>query len=400
LRFFAPLSYKPMAALWGASMLVEFGGQIGSFALVWMAVEQLGDNASYLQSLQYGAVLLGAALGGRLLDERDPRAVLIGAFLIRGAVGLCPLLAAWTLGSPLAGLVVAAIGLALAQAQSEPAIQASMTTMADDRAQREAANALLYGSLRVARLCGRGAPGLLTVFVPVLMLFSLNAALILAAALLLVALPRAPRPVRPQGAPMRGLSAGLRAMAAYRELRVLLVVTAFSSIAWALCVSLGPALIVHDRNVTWMGVPPAGGYSLLLASYGVGNVFGSGRTSPTVRAVFMGQGAFGIGGILAALAGLFAGDGMLMPLMIGAMFVCGVGAVGHDLRLANLIQAAGPASVVSALARTRMVVGWASMCAAAVTAPGLFALLGVEACVALAGGLLVAASLWAYLKLR
>jgi hypothetical protein len=77
-----------------------------------------------------------------------------------------------------------------------------------------------------------------------------------------------------------------------------------------------------------------------------------------------------------------------------------VGAVGHDLRLANLIQAAGPASVVSALARTRMVVGWASMCAAAVTAPGLFALLGVEACVALAGGLLVAAALWAYLKLR
>jgi hypothetical protein len=56
--------------------------------------------------------------------------------------------------------------------------------------------------------------------------------------------------------------------------------------------------------------------------------------------------------------------------------------------------------VVSALARTRMVVGWASMCAAAVTAPGLFALLGVEACVALAGGLLVAAALWAYLKLR
>jgi hypothetical protein len=56
-------------------MLVEFGAQIGNFALVWMSVELLGDAASYMQSLQYGAVLLGAALGGRLLDERDPRAV-------------------------------------------------------------------------------------------------------------------------------------------------------------------------------------------------------------------------------------------------------------------------------------------------------------------------------------
>ena len=37
MRFFAPLSYKPMAALWGASMLVEFGGQIGSFG------QRLGD---------------------------------------------------------------------------------------------------------------------------------------------------------------------------------------------------------------------------------------------------------------------------------------------------------------------------------------------------------------------
>jgi hypothetical protein len=401
-RLFAPLSHKPFAALWGALMLVEFGAQIGNFALIWLAVEQLGDSASYMQSLQHGSVLLGAILGGRLLDDRDPRGVLIGAFLLRGAVGLCPILAAWILGSPLAGLVVAAIGLALAQAQAEPAMQASMTTIAGDRARREAANALVFASLRVARLCGRAAPGLLTVVMPVLLLFGLNAGLILLAAGLLIALPRGAPPDRPSGPPMRGVFAGARAMAADRELRVFMVTTSFSFIAWVLCVSLGPALIVHGRDVTWLGIPPAGGYSLLLAAYGVGNVFGSGSggLSPGIRAVYAGQAAFGVGGILAALAGLYASDGLFMPLMIGAMFVCGVGAVGHDLRQANLIQAFGPPSTVSALARTRMMIGWASMCAASLVAPSLFRVVGVEACVALAGVSLIAVSGWAYGRLR
>jgi predicted MFS family arabinose efflux permease len=400
LRFFAPLSHKPVAALWSALMLVEFGAQIGNFAIVWMSVELLGDSASYMQSLQYGAVLLGAALGGRLFDARDPRAVLVGAYLFRGAVGLCPLLAAWVFGSPLAGLAFAAIGLALAQAQAEPAMQASMSAIAGERDRREAVTALIYASLRVARLCGRAAPGLLTVFMPVLLLFGLNAALILAAALLLVALPRGPRPDPRTDAPMRGMLAGARAMAAHRELRVFMVTTCFTFVAWALCVSLGPALIVHDRAITWMGVPPAGGYSLLLAAYGIGNVCGSGAATPSIRSVFLGQGAVGAGGVMLALAGLYASDQLFMPLMILAMFICGVGAVGHDLRQANIIQSSGPPAVVSALARARMVIGWASMCGAALAAPRMFAWLGVEACVALAGVALSCVSLWAYLRLR
>jgi MFS family permease len=395
-----PLSDKPLAALWGALMVAEFGAQIGNFALVWLSVEHLGDNASYMQSLQYGAVLFGAAFGGYLLDARDPRGVLLGAFLIRGAVGLCPILAAWIFGSPLVGLAVAAVGLSLAQAQAEPAMQASMSAIATDRGRREAANALIYASLRVARLCGRAAPGLLTVFVPVLMLFGLNAAMILLAALALAAMPRGPQPEMRAGAPMRGVVAGLRAMAADRELAVLMVTTGFSFVAWVVCVSIGPALIVHDRGLTWMGIPPAGGYGLLLGAYGIGNLFGSVAVSPSVRVVFAGQAAFGAGGIMAALVGLYADDRVFMPGMLAAMLVCGAGAVGHDLRQANLIQAAGHPGVVSALARARMVIGWSSMCAASLAAPGLVASFGPEACVALAGAALMAASLWAYLKLR
>jgi MFS family permease len=400
LRLIAPLSHKPLAKLWAALVVAEFGAQIGNFALVWISVEQLGDNASYMQSLQYGAVLLGAAFGGYLLDARDPRGVLLGALLIRGVVGLCPILAAWVFGSPLAGLAVAAIGLALAQAQAEPAMQASMAALAVDRTRREAANALIYGSLRVARLCGRAAPGLLTVFVPVLALFGLNAALILAAALAVAAMPRGPRPEIGAGTPMRGVVAGLRAMAADRELGVLMVTTAFSFVAWVLCVSIGPALIVHERGLTWLGIPPAGGYGLLLGAYGVGNLFGSVAVSPSVRVVFVGQAALGAGGVMAALVGLYADDRSFMPLMLLAMLVCGAGAVGHDLRQANLIQAAGHPGVVSALARARMVIGWSSMCGASLAAPGLVTAFGVEACVAMAGAALMAASLWAYLKLR
>jgi MFS family permease len=402
MRLLAPLRNPPFAALIGALTLVELGAHVGNFALVWLAVELIGDQAAYLQAAQNAAVIIGALLGGRLLDARDPRGVLVGAYLLRGSVALCPLLAAWTTGSPLVGMLVAAVGLALAQAQSDPALQASLTAISGDAEQRQTANALIFATLRVARLAGRGIPGLLTMLVPVLHLFSINAALILAAALLLVVLPRGPAPPPPAGGEaLRGAFAGLRHMLADRELRVYLGTTAVSFGSWLVIVSLGPALIVHARDVTWLGIPPAGGYSLLLAAYGLGNILGTGPRglSPSVRTVFAGQGCFGLAAIALGATGTLASDALVMPAMIAAIFVCGIGAVAHDLRLSNMIQASGPPQVVAALARARVVAGWSSMLATSLAAPSLFATIGVEACVALAGLALVTSSAWAYRRL-
>jgi hypothetical protein len=47
-----------------------------------------------------------------------------------------------------------------------------------------------------------------------------------------------------------------------------------------------------------------------------------------------------------------------------------------------------------------MMIGWASLCAASLVAPSLFRVVGVEACVALAGVSLIAVSGWAYGRLR
>jgi MFS transporter, DHA3 family, macrolide efflux protein len=401
-RFFAPLSNPPFAALLGAITLVELGAHIGNFALIWIAVELIGEEAAYLQSLQFAAVILGAAVGGYLLDDRDPRGVLIGAYLLRASVALCPLIAAWLLGSPLVGLVVAAIGLAIAQSQAEPALQANLTTLTDDPKRRQAANALIFATMRMARLVGRGVPGLLTVLIPVLHLFTLNAVLVALAALLLIVLPRGPRPDRTLASPLRGAFAGARHMLADRELGVFVVTTAFSFAAWAIVVSLGPALIIHGRHLTWLGLPPAACYSLALAVYGLGNLFGTGTQglSPGIATVFAGQAAFGAGGVLLGLAGALAGDALAMPLILLAIFVAGVGAVGHDLRISNTIQAAGPAGVVSALARARMIVGWSSMCLATLVAPALFNLIGVAPAVGLAGGMMIVVAAWAWWKLR
>ena len=402
MRILAPLRHPPLAALVGALALVEVGAHVGNFALVWLAVQLVGDEASYLQSAQNATVILGALLGGRLLDARDPRGVLVGAYLLRGSVALCPLVAAWATGSPLPGLLVAAVGIALAQAQADPALQASLTAISGDAGQRQAANALIFATMRVARLAGRGLPALLAIAIPVLHLFTLNAALILAAALLLVVLPRGPAPEPTAGdAALRGALAGLRYMASHRELRIYLVTTAVSFGAWYVIVSIGPALIVHARDVTWLGIPPAGGYGLLLAAYGLGNVLGTGPRglSPSARTVFAGQGGFGIAGIALAAAGAMAPDDLVMPAMVAAIFLCGIGAVAHDLRLSNAIQASGPPQVVAALARARVVAGWSAMFTTSLAAPSLFSLLGVEACVALAGAALVAVSAWALHRL-
>ena len=85
MRILAPLRHPPLAALVGALALVEVGAHVGNFALVWLAVQLVGDKASYLQSAQNATVILGALLGGRLLDARDPRGVLVGAYLLRGS---------------------------------------------------------------------------------------------------------------------------------------------------------------------------------------------------------------------------------------------------------------------------------------------------------------------------
>jgi len=400
----APLADRPFAALLGAIVLVELGAHIGNFALVWLAVELIGDRAAYLQSLQFAAVILGAALGGHLLDARDPRAVLLGAWAVRALAALCPLIAAWVLGSPLLGLGAAAIALALAQAQSEPATQASLTAIAGTPARRQAANALLFASLRVTRLIGRGAPGVLILAIPVLHLFSLNAVLILAALALMLALPHFPAPMAGGAAPaaMRGALAGARFMLADRELRVFLVSTAAGFVSWVIAISLGPALIVHGRALTWLGIPPAGGYSLLLTAYGIGNLLGTGISgrSPGTVSVFTGHAIFGLAASGIGLAGGLASQDWAMPLMLAAIFIAGLGAVGHDLRLSNILQAAGPPQVVSALARARMIVGWGSMCASTVVAPALFAAVGVATTVVIAGLLTALVSVWALRRLR
>lgn len=402
MSFFAPLSNPPFAALVGAITLVELGAHIGNFALIWMAVDLIGEEAAYLQAIQNASVILGAALGGHLLDHRDPRRVLTGAYLLRAGAGLAPLAAAWLLDSPLIGLVIVAIGLALAQSQAEPALQASLTTLTQDPAQRRAANALIFATMRVARLIGRGVPGLLTLLVPVIHLFTLNAALIAAAALLLAVLPHGPRPERAGPSPLRGAFAGARYMWQDRELGVFVVTTAFSFAAWAVVVSLGPALIIHGRHLTWLGLPPAACYSLALAVYGVGNVFGTGTQglSPSIGTVYAGQAAFGAGAVMLGLAGAYAAEGLAMPLILVAVFVCGVGAVGHDLRISNTIQASGPAGVVAALARARMIVGWTSMCLANLLAPTIFDLIEVAPTLCLAGGTMIVVSAWAWWKLR
>jgi hypothetical protein len=100
------------------------------------------------------------------------------------------------------------------------------------------------------------------------------------------------------------------------------------------------------------------------------------------------------------LAGALASDAWVMPLILAAIFVAGVGAAGHDLRISNRIQAAGPIGVVSALARARMIVGWGSMCLATLFAPALFALAEVAPSVTLAGIVMIAAAAWAWWRLR
>src|SRR5262245_22608366 len=179
------LAVPAIARLWGALALAAVGDELLRVALIWIAVALVAESASYLSALQAAVLMLGSAFGGRLIDSRDPRGVLVGACLARAAVVLLPV-AAWLAGGGmLAALALAAAGLAALRAQFDPAVQASLPRLARDEGVLVAANGLLDGTRRLALLVGPGLAGPLAWLIPIEHFFTVVAGVLLAAAALL-----------------------------------------------------------------------------------------------------------------------------------------------------------------------------------------------------------------------
>jgi len=385
LRLFRPLANPAVARLWAALAVAAVGDELFKVALVWLAVEALGERAAYVNAISSAALLVAAALGGRFLDDRDPRSVMIATGIIRSLGVLIPVVVVLSGGSVILGFAAAAIIVAGARGQFDPSMQASLPRLARSPAELLAVNGLADGTVRLARLVGPALAGPLAALIPILHFFSANAVLMTAAWLLLLGLPRLPpREAGPRE--LRGLLASLTFVRRAGALPVMLLASMVTNACWIASITFGLALVVQQREPTFLGIGGIGAYSLLIALYGFANIasnlFHASRPEPpSFRRAYLGQGLGSVGMGLIAAAIAASPTGLLLPALALACMIIALGGPIHDLRLLTLIQGSGPTATVASVFRVRIISQHLGLLAGTLAAPTLLGSLGIASTV-------------------
>jgi MFS transporter, DHA3 family, macrolide efflux protein len=404
-RVLQPLSNPAIARLWAAIGLATIGDELYRLALVWLAVEAIGANAAYVTALQAVATLIGAAFGGRFFDRVDPPRVMMGACIGRALFALVPV-AFYLAGLHLlTGLVIAAIALALLRGQFEPAMYAAVPRVARDAQQRLETNGLIDSTIRLARIIGPAIAGPLAVLVPIVHFFTIHTVLLVGAVGALAGLAGPGNARATESGGLHGLAAGFGYARTHPVIRPLLLVALIYWGSWVLALSLGLALIVHDRQPTAFGIPAVSSFSALFAIYALGTIASNlwliaRARVPEGRLVATGHAVVGIGFAAIGAAGHYAPDAWLLPALALAVLVTAIGTPALELRLAYEIQSAGPPAAVSAVARVRLVAGWSSILAITLIGPTLVRLVEIGPTIMLTGVVTILCAFWISAKLR
>lgn len=404
MRLFRPLTHPPVAKLWAALGLAAIGDELFKVALIWLAVQELGERAAYITAVSSLTMLVAAALGGRFLDSRDPRGIMSATAMLRAVCALIPVMIALTVGSIVTGLVIAALSLAALRAQFDPAVQAALPQLARHPDEILAANGLADGAVRIARLLGPALAGPLAAMIPILHFFTLDAALLVGAWLLVMALPRLP-PAPESGAAMRGLIASLQFVRSSIPLRTMFLASMISNAAWAISVTFALAILIQQRSLSWLGISGIGAYSLLIALYGLANIssnllLASREKPPSFTLAYVGQGCGAMGFLMIGLLAGHGADSWMVPALALACMVISIGAPMHDLLLIVTIQAAGSGSAIAGVFRIRLMMQHIGILTGTLLAPMLLVRLGVSTTVltmAIVQGLM-AALVWLSLR--
>ncbi len=389
MRLLQPLRRRATALLWGRLALSAVGDQAYNVAFAWIATEAFGAGAGFLVALGPMAGLLTLAFGGRVADGLPPGRAIVWADLARAAA-LLLVVAGWMPAGRASApaLMVAVIVLAAGMAVPRPALQAVLPPLLPDRGLLPAANALLDGTERIARLLGPALAGLLSAALPLQHLLTLDAVTFLASAAAAWAIGRQHDiPAIGRTLPGGGLAGLLHGFRAARRHPVLGCVTTTSGMlngAWYAAYFLLLPLATQATGL------PLSAYGLVISACGctklIGNLVVGSRPTPAnpARQVFSGNLCLGLGilgvGIAAALPAAW-----LVPV---AMAACGFAAVGgpmQDIPIAVLRQTALPRDDVPAAIRAKMASSQSGVLAALVLAPVLVTVLPLTGVIALCG---------------
>ncbi len=407
MRAFAPLRNPIFARLWAALVVFTTGDELYRVALVWLAVGLVGRQAGYLSAMQSACMLVGAALGGSLaaaLSQR--RAMSIFLAVGAGCVLVPPI--AWEAGYPsFAALMVPAIAVSLMRAQLEPTIQGHLPVLVPDRDVLFAANGLIDGVRRMARITGPMFAAALAAVFAVHDLFFVYAAALLFAAYMLLRVGDA-IPAR-EGRSDGGFVIGVRIVRGERLLRGLLSLKSVTDACWVVVIGHALPLTIEQSNASWLGISGVAAYGAGLAAYGVANIVSNiaiVSIAPSLSAsrmvaglAFMGMGltAMGVGAYLAP-------EPLLLPALYAGLALAAIGGPMCDIPLAMRIQLAGgpsaPRAAAASVHRVRMFMTFGGIMLAGLLSPSLFGAFGVAQTMLGTGFLCTGISLLALVLVR
>lgn len=410
---FRPLKDRAVATVWSGLAASTIGEDLFRVAVVWIAAEQIGNAAGYVNATQYAAMLVVGLLGASAFDRWRADRAMIGAKYASAALALLPVLGSYIWGVSIPLLVVSVMGLAGLRMVFTPALQSAVPVLVTDRDAMQAINGLFDATWRLARLIGPMLAAVLNTLLPVIHFLSITALGFLLSALAIWAvrdrLVDPANPPRPGRGGWRGawdaLLDGARLMLRQPTMGALLLVNAVANGPWSVALQLCIALMVVEHDPHLFGFHGLAALGLIIGSCGLGDVVGnlvagSVRFRRPLSTMFLGYVAMGTGFALIALAAWSLDNPYKLPAMMAAGLITGFGGPFFFIPMITRMQTVFRGAEIARVFRLRLAIMAGSMLAFNLAATPMFDWIGPTHTEFLFGLLLLAMGVAGYVHFR
>lgn len=384
-----PLKDPAVATVWSGLAASTIGEDLFRVAVVWIAAEQIGNAAGYVNAAQYGAMLVVGLLGASLFDRwRVDRAMMHSKYA-SAVLALLPVAGFYVWGVSIPLLVISVMGIAALRMVFTPALQSAVPVLVKDRESLQAINGLFDATWRLARLIGPTLAAVLNTLLPVIHFLSVTAVGFVLSGLAVWAvrdrvIDPASKP-RPGRGGWRGawdaLLDGARLMLSERTTGALLLVNAFANGPWSVALQLAIALMVVEHDPHLFGFHGLAALGLIIGTTGVGDVVGnlvagSVRFRRPLSTMFLGYVAMGSGFALLAVAAWAIPNPYKLPAMMLSGLIAGFGGPFYFIPMITRLQTTFRGAEIARVFRLRLAVMAGSMLVFNLGATPLFDLIG------------------------
>ena len=384
-----PLKDGGIATVWSGLAASTIGEDLFRVAVVWIAAEQIGNAAGYVNAAQYGAMLAIGLLGASVFDRWRADRAMMGAKYASAALSLLPVAGSYVWGVSIPLLVLSVMGIAGLRMVFTPALQSAVPVLVPDRSAMQAVNGLFDATWRLARLIGPMLAAVLNTLLPVIHFLTVTTVGFVLSGLAVWAVrdrlydpASKPRPSRAGlGGIWDALLDGARLMIREPVMGVLLLVNAFANGPWSVALQLCIALMVKEHDPHLFGFHGLAALGLIIGTCGVGDVVGnlvagSVRFRRPLSTMFLGYVAMGLGFAGIALAAWGLDNPLKLPAMMAAGAVAGFGGPFYFIPMITRMQTVYRGAEIARVFRLRLAIMAGSMLVFNLAATPLFDWIG------------------------